>query len=247
MVTQQSFLTLTQEPSSALGSLPVCEHPVNRVYEVGAAYASLTELLAVVIGGPQQVEAAQRVIEQYDRLPAALAPELEAIPGIGKVKAARIVAALELGKRLAQQQPAVNDDPQIKSPYEAELILVPWLGQQEQECFAVLYLNTRNRVIGKEILYRGTLNCSLVRTAEVFRGAIRRNCAAIMVSHNHPSGDPNPSPEDLTLTRRLVKVGRMTEIQVLDHIIVGGNRTLSLRERHAEIWETGNTGADIWL
>ena len=244
MATQQSFFTLTAAPSCALDALPACEHPLNRVYEVGAAYASLTELLAVIIGGPQQVEAAQRVIEQHERLPTALAPELETIPGIGKVKAARIVAALELGKRLAQPQPDL-DVPQVRSPSDAEALLIPWIGHQEQECFAVLYLNTRNRVIGKEILYRGTLNCSLVRAAEVFRGAIRRNCASLMVSHNHPSGDPSPSPEDIALTRRLVQAGRMMEVDLLDHIIVGRNRALSLRERYGDVWETRSEG-DRW-
>jgi len=92
-------------------------------------------------------------------------------------------------------------------------------------------LDTRNRVTDRETLYKGSLNTSLVRTAEVFRGAVRRNCAAVIVAHNHPSGDPNPSPEDVALTRRLVDAGKLLEIAVLDHLIIGENRFVSLRER----------------
>ncbi len=95
----------------------------------------------------------------------------------------------------------------------------------------VLYLDTRNRVVDQEVLYVGSLNTSLVRIAEVFRGAVRRNCAAVIVAHNHPSGDPNPSPEDVALTRRLVDAGKLLEVDVLDHLVIGQNRYVSLRER----------------
>ena len=103
---------------------------------------------------------------------------------------------------------------------------------KEQEHFVVLYLNTRNCVTNEEILYKGSLNTSLVRIAEVFRGAIRRNCASIIVAHNHPSGDPEPSPEDVNLTRRLVQAGKMLEVQVLDHLVIGTHHGfVSLHER----------------
>jgi DNA repair protein RadC len=95
----------------------------------------------------------------------------------------------------------------------------------------VLYLDTRNRVIDQETLYIGSLNTSLVRISEVFRGAVRRNCASVIVAHNHPSGDPSPSPEDVALTRRLVQSGKLLEIDVLDHLVIGQNRYVSLRER----------------
>ncbi len=102
---------------------------------------------------------------------------------------------------------------------------------QEYENFVILYLDTRNRVTAREILYKGSLNTSLVRIGEVFRGAVRRNCAAVIVAHNHPSGDPNPSPEDVALTRRLVEAGKLLEVEVLDHLVIGENRYVSLRER----------------
>jgi DNA repair protein RadC len=102
---------------------------------------------------------------------------------------------------------------------------------QEYEHIVVLYLDTRNRVTSCEILYKGSLNTSWVRIVEVFRGAVRRNCAALIVAHNHPSGDPNPSPEDVALTRRLVDAGKLLEVDVLDHLVIGQNRYVSLRER----------------
>ena len=105
------------------------------------------------------------------------------------------------------------------------------IGNKEQEHFVVLHLDTRNRITHKEVLYKGSLNTSLVRTGEVFKSALRRNCAGIVVAHNHPSGDPNPSPEDIALTRRLVDAGKLVEVSVLDHLIIGHNRYISLRER----------------
>ena len=95
----------------------------------------------------------------------------------------------------------------------------------------VLYLDTRNRVVDQETLYKGTLNASMVRIAEVFRGAVRRNCASIVVAHNHPSGDPSPSPEDIALTRKLVEAGKLMDVEVLDHVVVGRGQFVSLRER----------------
>ncbi len=120
---------------------------------------------------------------------------------------------------------------QIRAPSDAAHILMPKLSFQQQEHFAILYLDTRNRVSDQEVLYVGSLNTSLVRVAEVFRGAVRRNCAALIVAHNHPSGDPNPSPEDVSLTRRLVDAGKLLEVDVLDHLVIGHNRYVSLRER----------------
>ena len=135
---------------------------------------------------------------------------------------------MEIGWR-ALRAPA--DRWQIKCPGDAGPDLLAWLGNAQQELFGVLYLDTRNRVLEREVLYRGTLNTSLARIGEVFRGAIRRNAAAIMVAHNHPSGDPAPSPEDVALTRRLVEAAQLVEVEVLDHLIIGHGRWVSLRER----------------
>jgi DNA repair protein RadC len=222
----------TQGSGLRITDLPAAERPVNRIHEVGPASVSILELLACVLQTGDALDLARNIYQTVggiDGLARADLATLEAIPGVGPARAARLKAALELGKRLAYSTPA--DRPQITSPHSGSQVLIPMIGHEEQEHFVVLYLDTRNRVIDKEVLYRGTLNTSVVRTAEVFRGAVRRNCASIIVAHNHPSGDPNPSPEDIALTRRLVEVGRMMEVDVLDHLIIGGNRFISLRER----------------
>jgi DNA repair protein RadC len=197
---------------------------------VGAPNLSQVELLAILVGGSRQIEAAQLLTQRFGTdLPHALTDELTAIPGVGESTAARILAAVELGKRFASVSSA--DRPQIKSPSDAHTLLLPLIGDAERECFVVLYLNTRNQVTEHEILYRGTLNTSLVNTGEVFRGAIRRHCAAIIVGHNHPSGDPSPSPEDVALTKRLVDAGKLLDVELLDHLVVARGRYVSLRER----------------
>lgn len=218
-------------------TLPVCERPAARLNYVGSGGMSQVELLALLIGGPDQLEIAQAVVQRFgDTLSHATPDELQAILGIGQATAARIQAALELGRRLTLPSP--TDRPQISAAPDAAQVLTPWIGHEQQECFAVLYLDTRNRVQDSEILYRGTLNTSVVRIAEVFRGAVRRNIAALLVGHNHPSGDPTPSPEDRALTRRLVQAGKLLELDVLDHIIVGAGRWFSLRQHHDECWDT---------
>lgn len=218
------------ESSHQLAALPVRERPVGRLYHVGPQALSLTELLAAIIGGPQQLEIAQQIVTTFgDTLGQVLPAELQQIPGLGSAGVARLQAALELGRRMAA--PVNRDRPQITQPGDAAEILIPLIGDRDQEHFVVMHLDTRNRVLDTEILYKGSLNCSLVRVAEIFRGAIRRNCAAVIVAHNHPSGDPLPSPEDVALTRRLVEAGKLMEVDVLDHVVIGRNRYISLRER----------------
>lgn len=148
---------------------------------------------------------------------------------MGKAQAARLKAALEMGRRVLARVP--EDRWQIRAPDDAMNWLMGRMSHLTREHFMVIYLDTRNRILDHEMLYKGTLNMSLVRAAEVFRGAMIRNCMAIIVAHNHPSGDPQPSPEDIELTRRLVATGKLVEIDLLDHIIIGQQRHISLRER----------------
>ena len=216
--------------------MPPEERPRERMARAGAQALSSTELLAIIlrvgVGGENVLSMAQRILAGFGGLGGlsrADFSQLTAERGLGPAKASQILAALELGRRLMAESP--EERWQIRAPSDAAHILMPVIGHQEQEHFVVLYLDTRNRVTDRETLYKGSLNTSLVRTAEVFRGAVRRNCAAIIVAHNHPSGDPNPSPEDVALTRRLVDAGKLLEIAVLDHVIIGENRYVSLRER----------------
>ncbi len=216
--------------------MPAEERPRERLARVGPQALSATELLAIIlrtgVGGENVLTMSNRLISDYQGL-AGLAradfARLSGERGLGPAKTAQLMAAFELGRRLMAEAP--EERFQIRSPSDAAHILLPLIGHKEQENFAVLYLDTRNRVRAKEILYRGSLNTSLVRTGEVFRGAVRRNSASIIVGHNHPSGDPNPSPEDVGLTRRLVDAGKILEIDVLDHLVIGQNRWISLRER----------------
>lgn len=223
-------------PYITVKEMPEEERPRERLARVGPQALSSAELLAIIlrtgVGGENVLTMANRLLSQFGGL-AGMArlevAQLQAEHGLGPAKAAQLLAAFELGRRLMAEAP--EERYQIRAPGDAANILMPMIGHQEQEHFVVLYLDTRNRVLDREVLYKGSLNTSLVRVAEVFRGAVRRNCAGVIVAHNHPSGDPNPSAEDIALTRRLVDAGKMLEIDVLDHVVVGQNRFVSLRER----------------
>jgi DNA repair protein RadC len=139
------------------------------------------------------------------------------------------LAAIELGRRISIASP--EDRPRIQSPEDAANLLLYEMGSLEQEHLRVLLLNTRNECMQSVDVYRGSLNSSLIRIGEVFREAIRQNSAAIIVAHNHPSGDPTPSPEDIAVTRALVEAGKLVDIEVLDHLVIGQNRFVSLKAK----------------
>jgi DNA repair protein RadC len=156
-------------------------------------------------------------------------PELMAERGLGLAKTAQLKAALELGRRLLVESPA--DRPQIRSPADAANLLISEMGLLEQEQLRVILLDTKNRVLEMPTIYVGSLNTSLIRVGELFREAIRANCASLIVVHNHPSGDPTPSPEDVAVTRQIVEAGKLLDVDVLDHLIIGQQRFVSLKER----------------
>ena len=216
-----------------LCSLPLRERPTYRIENVGAAAMAAHELIAAIIGGEDQLWVAHDLLERYEgslrRIAQASVHELAQVQGIGPARAAAIKAALELGRRMTLE--CLEPQPQIKSPVDAATLLLPEIGYREQEHFYVLFLNTRNRVLGGESIYKGSIDQTHIRVADVFREAVRRNCAAIVVAHNHPSGDPTPSPEDVVVTRDLVEAGRLLGIEVLDHLVIGHRRWVSMRER----------------
>jgi DNA repair protein RadC len=216
--------------------LPIDERPRERLKHAGEGALSTSELLAIIlrtgVGGESVLDMAQRLLSRYGGLPGlarASFAELEAEKGLGQAKTAQLKAALELGRRMLLVSP--EDRFVVRSPADVAQFLMAEMAHLEQEHFRVLYLDTRNRLLGVETLYVGSLNVSHVRVGEVFRDAVKRNCAAIIVAHNHPSGDPTPSPEDVEVTRRLVEAGKMLDIEVLDHLIIGQQRFVSLRER----------------
>jgi len=216
--------------------LPVDERPRERLARAGEGALSTAELLAIIlrtgVGGENVLVLATRLLSRYGGLPGlarASFAELEAEKGLGKAKTAQLKAALELGRRMLLAAP--EDRFVVRSPGDVAQILMAEMSHLEQEHFQVLYLDTRNRLLGSETVYVGSLNASHIRVSEVFRDAVKRNCAAVIVAHNHPSGDPTPSPEDVEVTRRLVAAGNLLDIEVLDHLIIGQQRFVSLRER----------------
>jgi DNA repair protein RadC len=155
--------------------------------------------------------------------------EVKGLHGIGPAKAAQIKAAIELGRRLTVEAP--EERPAIHSPGDAAALVQYEMSALEQEELRVMLLDTRNRVLDIVPVYRGSLNSSQVRVGELFKDAIRRNSAAVIIVHNHPSGDPAPSPDDVALTRAIVEAGKLLDIEVLDHLVIGRGRYVSLKER----------------
>jgi DNA repair protein RadC len=226
-------------PKPTLEHLPVRERPAQRISHDGADACSLVELLAAVVGGPRQIEIAHALLREFNDLRGVIRAEpadLRQIQGIGEATAARLAAVLELSRRYSAD---AAERAKVRSPADAAALLLPEMDSLEQEHFVVLCLDTRNHIIDRHTLYIGTVNSSHARPAEVFRRAIKRNCPAIIVAHNHPSGDASASPEDVALTEQLVRAGDTLGIEVLDHLIIGHQRFVSLRERRADAWKSG--------
>ena len=231
---EQMTFVVTPEPEwrPKVRDLPSDLQPVNRLREVGPGALSTAELVACLLQTPDALHQATELLSRFrglNGLVRACEEELQEVDGIGPAQAARLKAALETGRRLVIA--AADDRLVVRSPSDLAHILMAELSHLEQEIFQVILLDTRNRVLSKHTLYMGSLNASYIRVAEVFREAIRRSSAAIIVAHNHPSGDPTPSPEDVSVTRQLVASGKMLDIEVLDHLVIGQQRFVSLRER----------------
>lgn len=216
--------------------LPQGERPRERLEHYGAGALSSAELLAIILrvgtGGENVVRVAERLLARYEGLPGlaqATVSELCQEKGIGPAKAVQIKAALELGRRLLVTAP--HERPQMRSPADAANLLMAEMSLLPQEHLRTVLLDTRNRVLSIPTIYVGSLNTAQVRVGEMFREAIRANCAAMIVVHNHPSGDPTPSPEDVQVTRMIVEAGALLNIDVLDHLIIGRQRFVSLKER----------------
>ncbi len=213
-----------------LKHLPVREQPAFRVAQ-NSDGCNLAELLAVIIGGSEQIETAERLMGQFgsiQKIAQAHIQEISRVQGVGNQTALRLKAALALGRKLLQPE---GERTSIHSPADAAQILMPMLAHRTQEYLVVMLLDTRNRVLDVVEVYKGSLNSSMVRIGEVFKPALQRNAAAILISHNHPSTDPSPSPEDVTLTRSLVEAGKLLDVAVQDHLVIGLSRWVSLREK----------------
>jgi DNA repair protein RadC len=216
--------------------LASADRPRERLALLGATALSNAELIAILlrsgIEGKNALQMAQSLILQFGGLTGlhrASYEEICACKGIGPAKASQLKAAIELGNRLSIA--TLDEQPIIQSPEDAANLLLYEMGALEQEHLRVMLLDTRNRLMRIVEVYRGSLNSSLVRIGEVLRDAVRSNAAAVIVVHNHPSGDPTPSPEDVSLTRSIVEAGKILDIEVLDHLVIGKNRFVSLKAR----------------
>ena len=216
--------------------MALTERPRERLAQHGAQVLTSAELLAILlrVGAPgdNAIQVGHRLLQHFGSISGlhrAPYEEVCAQRGVGPAKAAQIKAAIELGIRMTLESP--EERPTIHSPADAAALVKHEMSALEQEELRVLLLDTRNGVLGIVEVYRGSLNSSQVRIGELFKSAIRRNAAAVLVIHNHPSGDPTPSPEDIKITRAMVEAGKLLDIRVLDHLIVGGGRFVSLKER----------------
>jgi DNA repair protein RadC len=214
------------------------ERPRERLEKLGAGNLSNAELLGILlrtgVQGENAVQMGQRMLTTFGNgitgLHRASFMEVCSQHGIGTAKAAQIKAALELGNRLRLETP--DDKPAVHSPADAATLVQYEMSALDQENLWVINLDTRNRLIYIEKLYKGSLNSSSVRVGELFRAAIQRNAASIVLVHNHPSGDPTPSPEDIALTRGAIQAGKLLDIDVLDHLVIGAGRYVSMKERN---------------
>jgi DNA repair protein RadC len=224
------------EYHATLHDLPTEERPRERLQNHGPGALSNAELLAIILrtGTTRDnvLELAGQLLSKYDGLGGLMRAEfmqLCAEYGLGTAKAAQLKAALEIGRRLDMVQP--GEKYQIKSPADAATLVMQEMTYLDHEQMRILVLDTKNRVVENISRYKGTVNSSVLRAAEIYRPAVIRNCPAVIICHNHPSGDPTPSPEDIAVTQQLVTAGQHLDIELVDHLVIGNHRFISLKER----------------
>jgi len=227
---------MDKDISFTIHDLPKPERPRERLQKFGAEALSAQELLALVIGRgiPKKsvINIAQELLARFGNIRAisqATIEELSEIKGIGFAKAAQIKACFELGKREELEPELKNYD--IKDPEGVVKAIRASIKDKAKEHFKLILLNPRNKIISISTISIGTLNASLVHPREVFKDAIVHSAASVVLAHNHPSGDPEPSEDDIKITNKLVESGRILGIEVIDHIIIGKNNFCSFKER----------------
>ena len=216
--------------------MPSDERPQEKLKLHGAASLSNGELLAILLRtglpGETVVDVAQRLLATHGGLLGLSRVEYTDLckeRGLGEVKAAKLKAAVELARRLQVERP--DERARISSPEDIAALVSSEMAALDQEELRVVLLNTKNEVLKIVTVYRGSVNAAQIRVAEVFKEAIRQNVPSLVILHNHPSGDPTPSGDDVAVTRELVQAGRLLDIEVLDHLVIGDGRHTSLRRK----------------
>jgi DNA repair protein RadC len=227
---------ITASPVYRIMDLYESDRPRERLAALGPQALSNAELIAILlrvgVTGENAVQVGQRLLNKYGglrglhRVPF---KELMDQHGLGEAKASQIKAAIELGRRLSLESP--EERPSINSPADAAALVQYEMSALEQEHLRVILLDRRNRVMETTEVYKGSVNSSQIRVGEVFKEAIRKNASALIVIHNHPSGDPAPSPDDVAVTRAIVQAGKLLDVEVLDHLVIGHGKWVSLKER----------------
>lgn len=226
----------TLDKPLTIKQLPEDERPREKLLAKGPGAMSNAELVAILLRTGTSRDSAVRLAEQLLVKHGGLAGLASVGPqgvkrtrGIGAAKAVTLLAAVEMGKRIAALAP--GERPIIRSPQDAAELLMPSLRYESKEKFMALLLSTKNHVLATPIISVGTLNASIVHPRELFREAINYNAAVVILAHNHPSGDPTPSQEDISLSRKMVEAGQLLDIAVLDHVIIGDGEYVSLKEK----------------
>lgn len=215
---------------------PLESKPIERMLTIGVKALNNNELLAILINsGTREKTALQLATEilsqkKLSDLKEITPEELKMIPGIGNVKAARIIAALEFAKRIKNE--IVEESPYVSCPKDVVNLVMEDMRSYDREHFKAILLNTKNKVLAMETISIGSLNSSLAHPREIFKNAIKRSAASIILIHNHPSGDPEPSREDINLTKELLKVSEILKIKIYDHVIIGDRRYFSMKENN---------------
>lgn len=224
------------KPNYRISDMHESDRPRERLASLGPQALTNAELIAILlrvgVQGENAVEVGQRLLTKFGGLRGLHRAPFKVLMdqhGMGEAKASQIKAAIELGRRLTLEAP--EEKPAINSPADAAALLQYDMSALEQEHLRVMLLDRRNRVLEIVEVYKGSVNSSQVRVGELFKDAIRANASALIVAHNHPSGDPTPSPDDVAVTRALVQAGKLLDIDVLDHLVIGSGKWVSLKER----------------
>lgn len=223
-------------PTYRITDLASSDRPRERLANLGPQALNTAELLAILlrvgVQGENAVQVGERILQKFGGLAGlqrASISEIITVRGLGEAKAATLKAAIELGRRLAIETP--EHHPTVNSPADAAALVQYEMSGLEQEHLRVLLLDTRNHVIDIVEIYRGSLNASMVRVGEIFKPAVRQLAAGIIIVHNHPSGDPTPSSDDVAVTKAVIESGHLLDIDVLDHLIIGHGKFISLKEQ----------------